>query len=92
MAAAGLLAYGVFTRMKPPPAASAPTGAGFGDLKLDLPDGCAIRSAAVSGETIVIHAQGIESPGAHPACDRVFVVRAADGRLLGTIEPGRRRP
>ncbi len=92
MAAAGLLAYGVFTRMKPPAADSAPGGAGFGTLALDLPDGCAFKSVAVSGDTLVIHTQGIENPGAHPACDRIFVVRAADGRLLGTIDPGRPRP
>ncbi len=92
VAAAGLLAYGIFTRTKAPEAQTSQGGPGFGALKLDLPDGCAIKSVAVAGETIVIHAQRADGRNAAaPACDRVFVVHAASGRVLGTID-GRGRP
>lgn len=87
MAAAGLLAYGVFTRMKPTAAESPLGGAGFGNVALELPAGCAFKSVAVSGETVVIHAQRADDRNAvSPACDRIFVVHAASGRVLGTID------
>jgi hypothetical protein len=87
VAAAGLLAYGVFTRTKAPATAQGPGGIGFDTLKLGLPEGCVIRSVVAVGETIVIHAQ---NPNTTAACDRVFVVQATSGRVLGTIVPGTR--
>jgi len=92
VAAAGLLAYGVFTRMKAPDANAAPAGVGFGALDLGLSAGCSIKSVAATGETIVIHAQGPAVPGGSGGCDRVFVVHAASGRILGTIDPAPSRP
>jgi hypothetical protein len=92
VAAAGLLAYGVFTRMQAPGTATSPGGARFGTLDLGLPEGCAVKSVDVAGETLVIHAQNPAGPNALPACDRIYVVHAASGRILGIIDPGRRRP
>ncbi len=95
VAAAGLLAYGVFTRAKAPDAKTAPAGAGFGALDLGLPPGCAVKSVSTAGETVVIHVQGLAQGSAASgggACDRVFVVHAATGRILGTINPAPFRP
>lgn len=91
VAAAGLLAYGVFTRVKAPDAKTAPAEAGFGALDLGLPPGCAVKSVSTAGETVVIHVQGSAVSGGG-ACDRVFVVHAATGRILGTINPAPSRP
>jgi hypothetical protein len=92
VAAAGLLAYGVFTRMKAPETAASPAGAGFGALDLDLPEGCGINSVAVSGETLVVHTRNLAAPNALPACDRIYVLHATSGKILGIVNPGPRRP
>jgi hypothetical protein len=86
VAAAGLLAYGIFTRARAPgPEISAGVGA-FGPLGLDLPEGCAIKSVAAAGDRLVIHAQSAGSANAPPACDRIVVVDAAQGRVLGIVD------
>ena len=92
VAASGLLAYGIFTRTKAPePAAASGVGA-FGSMVLDLPEGCAIKSVAVSGGNLIIHAQGTSGPDAPAACDRVVVVDSATGRIRGTVESRNPRP
>ena len=92
VAAAGLLAYGIFTRARAPgPETSSGEGA-FGTLRLDLPEGCAIKSVAAAGEKLFIHAQGAGSPNVSPPCDRIFVVDSAKGRILGTVDARNPRP
>ena len=86
VAAAGLLAYGIFTRAQAPGPEAASTASAFGALGLDLPEGCAIKSVAAASEKLIIHAQSAGSPNASPACDRVVVVDLAKGRVLGVID------
>ena len=92
VAAAGLLAYGIFTRARAPgPETSSGEGA-LGTLRLDLPEGCAIKSGAAAGEKLFIHAQGAGSPNTSPSCDRIFVVDSAKGRVLGIVDARNPRP
>ena len=92
VAAAGLLAYGVFTRARAP----GPEAAGgvdvFGPLRLDLPEGCAIKSVSAAGASLMIHAQSAGSPNISPSCDRVFIVDLAKGRVLGIVDARNPRP
>ena len=53
----------------------------FGDVLLSLPQGCTI--SAVSGDGLRIFLK-LGPPG--PECERVMVVDAASGSLLGTIK------
>lgn len=92
VAAAGLLAYGIFTRARAPGPEAAAGGRAFAPFALDLPEGCAIKSVAVSGEKLVIHAQSAGSTGAPPSCDRIVVVDSAQGRVLGVVHARSGRP
>ena len=60
--------------------AGAPTNA-FGDVLLSLPEGCTIASVSGDGARIFLK---IGPAGA--ACERVIVVNAASGALLGTLK------
>ena len=92
VAAASLLAYGVFTRARGPGPEAAQAVDIFGPLRLDLPDGCAIKSVAAAGDRLVIHAQGAGSPNAPPSCDRIFAVDLVRGRVLGIVDARNPRP
>ncbi len=80
LAAAGLLAWGLFTRAR---VADTPASAAAVAVDLGLPEGCAIKSATSAGETVFIHVQGA---GAMGPCDKVLVVDWARGRVLGAID------
>ncbi len=60
--------------------AGAPTNA-FGDVLLSLPEGCTIASVSGDGARIFLK---IGPAGA--TCERVIVVNAASGALLGTLK------
>jgi hypothetical protein len=92
VAAAGLLAYGIFTRARAPGPEASAGGRAFAPVGLDLPEGCTIKSVAVSGDNLVIHAQSVGGPDAPAACDRVIVVDAAQGRILGIVDARGTRP
>ncbi len=62
-------------------ASSAPAPRAFGEVMLSLPPGCAI--SAVSGDGIRIF---MKIGPAGPECERVLVVDAANGSLLGTLK------
>lgn len=92
VAAAGLLAYGIFTRARAPgPEAAFPIGT-FGALALDLPEGCAIKSITATGDNLMIHAQSAGSPNTPSSCDRIVVVDLAKGRVLGRVDARNPRP
>ncbi|MBM3565771.1 MAG: glutaminyl-peptide cyclotransferase [Alphaproteobacteria bacterium] len=78
--AAGLLAWGLFSKSRGPGAASSPTVAILG-----LPEECAIKSVSASGDNIVVHVQSADG-GHAPVCDRIVIVHAATGRVTGTID------
>lgn len=78
VAAAGLLAWGLFSKTRiASPAAAAVV------VDLGLPQGCAIQSATSAGENILVH---VRDNGATGSCDKIFVVDWARSRILGTIE------
>ena len=80
VAAAGLLAWGLFSRAR---VADTPPSAASVAVNLNLPEGCAVKSAAAAGENVLVHVQGA---GAAGSCDKVLIVDWARGRVLGTIE------
>ena len=91
VAAGGLLTYGIFAKTRPPVPEPAAIGA-FGTLGLNLPEGCAIKSVASSGNNLIIHAQSFVLSNTPPACDRIVVVDLAKGRVLGNVDSRNPRP
>lgn len=83
VAAAGLLAWGLFTQARGPNPLKSAAGAA---IDLGLPEGCAIRSFAVAGQNIIIHVQGSGNGNSARPCDRILTVDPAQGRIVGTIE------
>ena len=86
VAAAGLLAYGIFTRARAPGPEAAAAVDVFGPLRLDLPEGCAIKSVSAAGANLIIHAQSAGNSPPPLSCDRILVVDLAKGRVLGIID------
>ncbi len=84
VAAAGLLAWGLFSKTR---VASSTAAA----VDLGLPQGCAIQSATSAGENVLVH---VRDNGATGSCDKIFIVDWARSRVLGTIEsrPAPRTP
>ncbi len=89
--AVGLIGYGLYKksvepgwklfgpRADAPAAAAAPTA--FGDLDLDLADGCFIESVRPDGPRAYLLL------GPAGSCDGVIVIDTGDGRVLGRINP-----
>lgn len=63
------------------PATPAAAPMAFGDVMLSLPEGCMI--SAVSGDGVRIF---LKIGPSGPACERVLVVDASNGSLLGTLK------
>ena len=63
-----------------PAMGGAPTNA-FGDVLLSLPEGCTIASVSGDGARIFL-----KIGPAGTTCERVIVVNAASGALLGTLK------
>ena len=61
--------------------AGAPTPKAFGEIMLSLPTGCNIST--VSGDSFRIF---FKVGPAEPKCERVIIMDAASGALLGTIK------
>ena len=80
VAAAGLLAWGLFSKTR---LAAVPSPATPAVVNLDLPKECSIRSATAAGETVLVHIQGNDP--AKP-CDKILIVDWAKGRVLGQID------
>lgn len=62
----------------------------FGELNLPLPEGCVIGRVTPDGERayIKLRPQGAQWGAAtNGPCNRVIVIDAARGRVLGTIQP-----
>ncbi|MCK5777965.1 MAG: hypothetical protein KAH11_04190 [Rhodospirillales bacterium] len=88
--AVGLIGYGLYKKSVEPgwklfgpradaPAAAAPTA--FGDLNLNLADGCFIESVRPDGPRVYLLL------GPAGSCDGVIVIDTGDGRVLGRINP-----
>ena len=60
-----------------------PAVAAFGNIDLDLPSGCAIAAMELSANRLFLRIDGVAG------CDRIVVVDAADGGVLGTISARR---
>ncbi|MFQ5971027.1 MAG: hypothetical protein ACE5Q3_01760 [Alphaproteobacteria bacterium] len=55
---------------------------GFGEVSLDLPEGCRIAGATISGEHLVVE---IEGPTGD--CPGVHVLDLDSGAVLGVVRP-----
>jgi hypothetical protein len=85
-----LLAYGLYMKASDPDFSLFRDGAGtavpamrFGRLGLDLPKGCSIVEMRPDGERLFLH---IGPPV--KSCERIIVIDAIDGTVLGTVETG----
>ncbi len=88
--AAGLLAYGLYQKSQDPEwrlFSSAPkpqpmldTLKPFGDIKLDLPEGCVIARVRPDGERVYL------TIGPSGACNRIIVIDIVQGKILGNIK------
>ena len=97
--AAGLLAYGFYQKSQNPegrlfssepqartmPAPLKP----FGDIKLDLPEGCVIKRVRPDGDRAYMTIIGSPPSPAGGACNRIVVIDVVQGKILGTIKPGK---
>jgi hypothetical protein len=86
-----LLAYGLYMKASDPDfsifrddAVEVVPAKGFGQVELSLPKGCSIVDVRPDGARIYLH---VGPP--IPSCERVIVIDAADGTVLGTIVVGR---
>lgn len=62
-----------------PPIAGAPTAAGFGEVRLDLPDGCAVTEMRPDGNRLYLRT------GPTGGCERIVIMDVTSGDVLGTI-------
>lgn len=77
LAGLGLVAYGLVggtSKLTSSPA-------GFGEISLDLPAGCAIAEAEAEGGRIIVRTEG---PGER-GCQQVLVIDQSSGKILGRI-------
>jgi hypothetical protein len=73
-----LVTYGLFTKT----GRSVRTDA-FGDVILDLPDGCGIADAQSQDGKLIVRTDGPLERG----CQKLFVIDLADGKILGHVAP-----
>jgi hypothetical protein len=87
-ASMGLLGWGFYSKVKDrvvaPEQAAAPVGKGgargeFGVVNVELPSGCTIVEMRPHGDRLYLRT------GPVGLCERVLLLDAASGRLLGTI-------
>ncbi len=62
-----------------PPIAGTPPAAGFGEARLDLPDGCAVTEMRPDGNRLYLRT------GPTGVCERIIIVDVTSGDVLGTI-------
>ena len=84
----GLLGWGFYNRLAhrpvPPDGPSAPAGKGhgssdFGDVRVELPAGCTVVELRPHADRLYLRT------GPTGLCERIIVVDAGTGRILGTI-------
>lgn len=86
----GLLGWGFYTKLAGPDAASveetAPEDtetldllADFGEVRLDLPAGCSVVDMRPDGDRLYLRTGPVE------LCERILVIEATTGHILGTI-------
>ena len=85
-----LLAYGLYMKASDPDFSIFPDGAAevapakqFGRVELSLPKGCSIVEMRPDGERLYLH---VGPPV--KSCERIIVIDATDGTVLGIIEVG----
>ncbi len=59
--------------------AEAPPNTGFGETRLDLPEGCTVTEMHPSGQRLYLRT------GPAGLCERIVIIDTATGGLLGTI-------
>lgn len=62
-----------------PPIAGAPPAAGFGETRLNLPDGCGVTEMRPDGHRLYLRT------GPAGLCERIIIVDVTTGDVLGTI-------
>jgi len=58
----------------------------FGDINLDLPDGCYISDVRPNRRRLVV------TVGPEPVCNRVYIIDLIEGAVLGTVSPRPAQP
>ena len=86
----GLLAWGLYHKTNKPDDTALETSmpgaaVAFGDIAIDLGDGCSIKSVVPDGNRLWLHVDGVST-----SCHRVLAVELSSGRILGTL--GSTRP
>ncbi len=62
-----------------PPIADVPPAAGFGEARLNLPDGCAVTEMRPDGNRLYLRT------GPTGLCERIVIVDVTSGDVLGTL-------
>jgi len=58
----------------------------FGDINLDLPEGCFISNVRPNRRRLVV------TVGPTPVCNRVYIIDLIEGTVLGTVSPRPAQP
>jgi hypothetical protein len=86
LAGVGLLVYGITQKAANPDYKMFRTGGGsgergiaFGETRVPLPEGCAVAEMISDGTRLYLRV------GPAGACERILILEAATGRLLGSV-------
>lgn len=88
----GLLAYGLLTKTKGPPADGARNdvevsgnAAGFGELALTGNTGCRIASTEAEGRRLIVTLTPSASAAAQLDCEKVVIIDMGAGTIIGSV-------